>query len=199
VAGSEWSFDEILLEFTNEVDNLCSKKRKEALERLAKMLDSTLKNKLAEPLSFHLNVVAPEKLWEKIMAVLKEVIMESQTQLERKLAGLGVSSDLVASSVIKMKLQAWETLLKVVKEEVADVSLHEKLRRRYGLSYSRFESLFRYDDKGIPRVWKPTDDLDSFFAKAKAESESLLALLSRIDVSIESVDEDIVEHAVRFY
>lgn len=30
-----------------------------------------------------------------------------------------------------------------------------------------FEEKFRYDEAGVPRVWKPTDDIDSIFKKAK--------------------------------
>lgn len=89
-----------------------------------------LKHKLVEPIAFHLNESSPVDLWEKILTVLSNVIAESEEQLKRKLAGLGVSKDLIHSSIIKMKNQAWERLLKVIKEEVSDVSIHEKLRRR---------------------------------------------------------------------
>lgn len=30
-----------------------------------------------------------------------------------------------------------------------------------------FEDKFRYDDEGVPRVWKPDDDIDAIFKKAK--------------------------------
>jgi hypothetical protein len=33
----------------------------------------------------------------------------------------------------------------------------------------RFEEKFRYDDKGLPKVWKPEDDIDSYFKKARDE------------------------------
>lgn len=56
--------------------------------------------------------------------------------------------------------------------------------------------MFRYDDNGIPRVWKPTDDIDLYFSRAKAESANLLALLSKIDVFISTIDSDITEHEV---
>lgn len=38
-----------------------------------------------------------------------------------------------------------------------------------------FEERFRYDDEGVPRVWKPDDDIDTIFKKAKdAVSFSIL-------------------------
>lgn len=35
--------------------------------------------------------------------------------------------------------------------------------------YQRFEEKFRYDDHGLPRVWKPEDDIDSHFKRAKED------------------------------
>jgi hypothetical protein len=32
-----------------------------------------------------------------------------------------------------------------------------------------FEDRFRYDEAGLPRVWKPEDDIEAAFKKAKDE------------------------------
>jgi len=34
---------------------------------------------------------------------------------------------------------------------------------------NHFEERFRYDEQGVPRVWKPEDDIDSAFMKAKEQ------------------------------
>ena len=34
---------------------------------------------------------------------------------------------------------------------------------------THFEERFRYDEQGVPRVWKPDDDIDGAFKKAKDE------------------------------
>jgi len=39
---------------------------------------------------------------------------------------------------------------------------------------STFEERFRYDEQGVPRVWKPEDDLEAAFKKAKDEVSRLL-------------------------
>jgi hypothetical protein len=36
-----------------------------------------------------------------------------------------------------------------------------------------FEDRFRYDEAGLPRVWKPEDDIEAAFKKAKDEVGSL--------------------------
>ena len=32
-----------------------------------------------------------------------------------------------------------------------------------------FEDRFRYDDEGVPRIWKPSDDIDGLFKSAREE------------------------------
>ena len=31
----------------------------------------------------------------------------------------------------------------------------------------RFEDKFRYDEQGVPRIWKPSDDIDGIFKSAR--------------------------------
>lgn len=65
-----------------------------------------------------------------------------------------------------LQRQAWQVLRKKVDEELADSMLLLKLR-------SRFEEKFRYDEHGLPRVWKPEDDIDSYFRKARDEASDI--------------------------
>ena len=47
----------------------------------------------------------------------------------------------------------------------------------------RFEEKFRYDEHGLPRVWKPEDDIDSYFRKARDDALTLIPLFSKINLS----------------
>lgn len=49
-----------------------------------------------------------------------------------------------------------------IEEQTADQVFLGKLR-------NHFEDRFRYDDGGVPRVWKPEDDIDGAFKKAKEQ------------------------------
>jgi hypothetical protein len=42
-----------------------------------------------------------------------------------------------------------------------------------------FEDRFRYDEAGMPRVWKPEDDLETAFKKAKDEASSSRLIFSK--------------------
>lgn len=49
-----------------------------------------------------------------------------------------------------------------LEEQTSDANLISTLR-------TTFEERFRYDEAGVPRVWKPEDDLEAAFTKAKDE------------------------------
>jgi protein SEY1 len=53
-----------------------------------------------------------------------------------------------------------------IDEQTADTVILGKLR-------GHFEERFRYDEHGVPRVWKPDDDIDGAFKKAKDQVCSL--------------------------
>ena len=72
-----------------------------------------------------------------------------------------------------LRRRAWVTLLNKVKEHTADAALLAKLR-------DAFEEKFRYDEAGIPRVWKPEDDIDGVFKKAKDVVNTSHVLAPRI-------------------
>jgi hypothetical protein len=46
---------------------------------------------------------------------------------------------------------------------------------------SVFEDRFRYDDEGVPRVWKPLDDIDGIFRVARDETLTLIPIYAKIE------------------
>ena len=65
-----------------------------------------------------------------------------------------------------LRKRTWLALRAKIEEQTADPVILAKLR-------GHFEERFRYDDHGIPRVWKPEDDIDGAFKKAKDEVRAL--------------------------
>jgi len=53
----------------------------------------------------------------------------------------------------------------------------------------KFESIFRYDNNGLPKVWKPGDDIDGQFQHSLNESYKLCDLFNRIDIPIKKIKE----------
>lgn len=42
-----------------------------------------------------------------------------------------------------------------------------------------FEDKFRYDEDGVPRIWRPSDDIEGLYTKARESTLELIPLLSR--------------------
>jgi protein SEY1 len=67
----------------------------------------------------------------------------------------------------------WAALRAKIDEKTGDTAILTKLR-------TYFEERFRYDEHGVPRVWKPDDDIDSAFTKAKDVMLELISLYAKI-------------------
>lgn len=71
------------------------------------------------------------------------------------------------AAISTIRFRAWRALRSKVDEQTADNVLLGKLR-------THFEERFRYDAEGVPRVWKPEDDIDGAFRKARDEVRLLI-------------------------
>ena len=49
--------------------------------------------------------------------------------------------------------------------------------------YCSFEDKFRYDTEGVPRIWRPTDDIEGIYTVARLSTLSLIPLLSRFHLA----------------
>ena len=119
---------------------------------------------------------------------------------------IGVEGEELKAYLIMIKSQTWFDLLRMINEELADTALLEKLRRRYSYLLflvplpnpvypTRFDSIFRYDERGLPRIWNPTDDVESIFQKSKASVEQMMSILEKFELKIlEDLEEDIRGH-----
>ena len=76
-------------------------------------------------------------------------------------------------AIATLRQRGWAALRAKVDEQTADTAILTKLR-------TYFEERFRYDDQGVPRVWKPDDDIDGAFKKAKDVTLELISLYANI-------------------
>lgn len=66
------------------------------------------------------------------------------------------------TALASLKKRAWLVLRAKIEEQTADQVFLGKLR-------NHFEESFRYDEHGVPRVWKPADDIEGAFKRAKEQ------------------------------
>lgn len=77
-------------------------------------------------------------------------------------------------SLTTLRRRAWQALRAKVDEQTADAAILNKLR-------AHFEERFRYDEAGIPRVWRPDDDIDGAFKVAKDNVCSPMMIISMLN------------------
>jgi hypothetical protein len=85
-----------------------------------------------------------------------------------------------------LRARAWVALRRKLEEQTSEATLLGTLR-------GAFEERFRYE-AGVPRVWKPSDDLEGVFTEARDKTLALLPLYATIapteTPSVPTLDED---------
>ena len=76
-------------------------------------------------------------------------------------------------ALTNLRCRTWAALRAKIDEQTTDAEILTKLR-------TYFEERFRYDELGVPRVWKPDDDIDGAFKKAKSAALELISLYAKI-------------------
>ena len=75
-------------------------------------------------------------------------------------AGFDCTDEENETALASLRKRAWLVLRAKVDEQTTDAAFLTKLRMY-------FEERFRYDENNVPRVWRPGDDIDGAFKKAR--------------------------------
>lgn len=76
--------------------------------------------------------------------------------------GYNCSDEENSTALASLRARAWLALRRKLEEQTSDSTVLTTLR-------TKFEDSFRYDEAGVPRVWRPEDDIEAAFRKAKDE------------------------------
>lgn len=103
--------------------------------------------------------------------------------------GFNCTEEENARSLAIVRKRAWLAFRAKIDEQAADPVILSKLR-------THFEERFRYDDHGVPRVWKPEDDIDGAFKKARDQTIELIPLYAKIKPQSLSLAYELPEDAI---
>lgn len=76
--------------------------------------------------------------------------------------GYNCTSEENEAALKTLRRRIWVSLRRKLEEQTSEATVINTLR-------TTFEEKFRYDEAGLPRVWKPEDDIEAAFKKAKDE------------------------------
>ncbi|KAF9186847.1 Dynamin-like GTPase that mediates homotypic ER fusion [Haplosporangium sp. Z 767] len=170
---TEWSYDEEQYQLEQGLKEFATAQREKELNKMLTNLEKHLSKELDEPVGLALNNPGPG-MWGRVITIYQRTVEDGEQLLQKKARTFDLNEQEQAELIVNLRRQAWVLLTKKIQEESVDGMMLLKLR-------NRFEEKFRYDDHGLPRVWKPDDDIDTPFRKARDETVELVPLFAKIN------------------
>lgn len=99
-------------------------------------------------------------MWDSVFISFRDILGKAEETYLTKAKSFDCTDEENNLALAVLRRRAWLALRSKVDEQTADTTLIGKLR-------VRFEDKFRYDENGVPRVWKPGDDIDTAFRQAR--------------------------------
>lgn len=154
-------------------DRMRNKESTALVNKLGKKFQIKIKEYLIE------EVTQPtDDLWDKVMSQFDQIVEKLLRTYEYGQGydfqlGLKEGNDLLHLKIMKMIWKKYDVL---VHDLINEDTVSRILR-------NVFEDKFKFDDKGLPIVWKDFNQLDSRFNKSKEETLKLLPLLGTMRLS----------------
>ncbi|KAG6986491.1 hypothetical protein G7Y79_00080g100620 [Physcia stellaris] len=193
VEGAPWSnYRQEMSLYQKDLNEVSGRLRREEMRRLATRVERWVRSRLGESIGIEFNALGsgrggsgapesgdrqPEKeIWDRIWAVFTKTVQEAERRFTDRAKSFDASSAEVDVGLWRLRRKAWGVLRAKIDEEMMEGNLLLKLREN-------FEDKFRYDEAGVPRIWRPTDDIEGIYSKARESTLTLIPLLSKFQSS----------------
>lgn len=189
VENAPWSdYEQPLRLYEKELAKISGQLRRDEMRRLAMRIERWVKSRLGESMDLLFNELASGReggasggamskpseftIWDRVWSAFLETVGEAERRFSERAGSFSASSDEVAVGVWRLKRRSWGILHAKLDEVLMEGNLMLKLREN-------FDDKFRYDDRGVPRVWRPTDDIEGAYKTARESTLTLIPLLAR--------------------
>ncbi|KAJ7451804.1 RHD3/Sey1 [Mycena galericulata] len=172
VEETDWTWEDEMISLKEEVGSVADQCRKDETKKMVNLIERNFKKQISEPVDLSLNKAAPD-MWDDILRTFKQTLDKAEVSYLTKARSFDCTEEENSTSLAALRRRAWQALRAKIDEQTAEPVILGKLR-------GHFEERFRYDETGVPRVWKPEDDIDGAFKKAKDETLDLIPLYSKI-------------------
>ena len=193
IEGLPWSnYKQEMSLYQKDLNEVSGRLRREEMRRLATRVERWVRSRLGESVGLEFNALgsgrggsgAPEtggrgnetEIWDRIWSVFIKTVQEAERRFTDRAKSFDASSGEVDVGLWRLRRKSWGVLRAKIEEEMMEGNLLLKLREN-------FEDKFRYDEAGVPRIWRPTDDIEGIYTKARESTLTLIPLLSRFQSS----------------
>lgn len=182
IEGTGWNYDHDRELLVQDVDAVTGRLRREEIMRLSEKLEKQVKADVEEPVSL-VFAKPSETMWDTLIAEFEKIKDAKVEAFKQKaVLGLNATEQDVTDGVEGLKTRAWMCLRDRLDGETEPTHLLLRLREKYlpplsslvRINGASFEDKFRYDEQGVPRIWKPSDDIDNLFKAAKESVPRIL-------------------------
>ncbi|KAF5375608.1 hypothetical protein D9757_008542 [Collybiopsis confluens] len=168
----EWNWEEELELLKEEVKIVADQCRKDETKKMVNLIERNFKKQISDPVELALNNGQPN-MWDSVLTAFRDTLDKAESAYLTKAISFNCTEEENTQSLAALRKRAWQALRTKIDEQTADSIFVGRLR-------GHFEERFRYDEQGVPRVWKPEDDIDSAFKRAKDQTLELVPLYSKI-------------------
>ncbi len=196
VEGAPWSnYKQEMSLYQKDLSEVSGRLRRDEMRRLATRVERWVRSRLGESVGLEFNALgsgrggsgAPEtgergsekEIWDRIWVVFTKTVEEAEQRFTSRAKSFDASAGEVDVGLWRLRRKSWGVLRAKIDEEMMEGNLLLKLREN-------FEDKFRYDEAGVPRIWRPTDDIEGIYTKARESTLTLIPLLSRFQSSHDS-------------
>ena len=189
IEGLAWSnYQQELTLYKKDLDEVSARLRRDEMRRLATRVERWVRSRLNDSVGLEFNALgsgrggsgAPESgskpteagIWDRIWDLFTETVTEAEKRFAERARSFDASPEEVEVGIWRLRRKSWGVLRAKIDEEMMEGNLLLKLREN-------FEDKFRYDEAGVPRIWRPTDDIEGVYTKARESTLTLIPLLSR--------------------
>ena len=193
IEGLPWSnHKQEMSLYQKDLNEVSGRLRREEMRRLATRVERWVRSRLGESVGLEFNALgsgrggsgAPEtgergnetEIWDRIWSVFIKTVQEAERRFTDRAKSFDASSGETDVGIWRLRRKSWGVLRAKIDEEMMEGNLLLKLREN-------FEDKFRYDEAGVPRIWRPTDDIEGIYTKARESTLTLIPLLSRFQSS----------------
>lgn len=190
IEGVGWSnFRPQYMLYEKDLDEVSGRLRKEEMRRLATRVERWVRSRLGESVGLEFNqlgsgrsgssgpdgekrITTEKDLWDRIWILFTTTVKQAEERFLERAQSFNASQDEKQVGLWRLRRRSWAVLRARIDEEVMEGNILLKLREN-------FEDKFRYDEAGVPRIWRPTDDIEGAYTKARESTLALIPLLSR--------------------
>ncbi|KAI8621125.1 RHD3/Sey1 [Chytriomyces sp. MP71] len=183
--ADDWSPEVLHSQFITEIEKLSGEKRKEEVEKMIVAVEKLVVSGMKDGVIGQLNE-SGLNMWAGILGTFREAVEFGTLQVQKRGQGFEATGDEIEGYKTSVRWQTWVGLLETLKTETADDKMLARLK-------ATFESRFRYDEQGVPRLWNLDDPIEAIFSLSMDEADKSLNVYAKMDVPLKMIGDNIIE------